>query len=240
MRLPVTFSCEDVILNIRPHYHGTFIHKMQICLDNYSISTNILPPPLYGLRKTHKKEQNGIKGPALRPVCGAKVAPNSRMSSFVSKIIYDVADTINDSRECKSSEEMRASFEAANNSVDENVRKRSHILSMDAKALYPSLRKKVCKNAVKWLVKKGNVSVVNVDWIQVTRYVAVMCTTEEIASEGLTDVIPGRVKMTRRKLTMNSLQVRTADSDWTQSQHPDDDQKRKLLGVVLAVVCILF
>ena len=120
-----------------------------------STSSNVLPPPLYGCRKTHKKEQNGTKGPDMRPVCGAKEAPNSKFSSFLSKIVYDVADTIDQSHECKSSEEMRAGFEYFNKNVDVGTRRKTAIFSMDAKKLYPSLRKFVCKNAVKWLIRKS-------------------------------------------------------------------------------------
>ena len=141
---------------------------------------------------------------------------------------------INDSRECKSSEEMRASFEDFNRNLDEAIRKKVHILSMDIKSLYPSLKKAVCKDAIKWLINKCGVSLTSIDWVQVSRYVAVMCTPEEIAEAGLTEVVPGRAKMTRRKLTLHSLQVKTADTDWLPSQHPDDNQKRKLFGLVMA------
>ena len=55
---------------------------------------------------------------------------------------------INDSRECKSSEEMRASFEDFNRNLDEAIRKKVHILSMDIKSLYPSLKKAVSKDAI--------------------------------------------------------------------------------------------
>ena len=210
-------------------------HSHEVRVTKASTSSNILPPPLYGFRKTHKKDQNGSSGPALRPVCGAKEAPNSRFSSFYSKIIYDLADTVNDSRECKSSEEMRAAFREFNTNVDENVRNRVQIYSMDVKSLYPSLRKSVCKDAAKWLVNKSGVSVENVDWTQVTRYLAVNMTPEEIDKEGVADVIPGRVKKTRRQLTMHSLYVNTADKDWLPSKTPSEDQKRILLGLVMAI-----
>ena len=75
-------------------------------------------------RKTHKRDQNGTNGPDMCPVCGAKEAPNSK---------------------CKSSEEMRASFEIFNTTVSVTIRKKTVLFSMDTKKLYPSLRKKVCK-----------------------------------------------------------------------------------------------
>ena len=43
-------------------------------------------------------------------------------------------------------------------------------------------------------MNKSGVSVENVDWTQVTRYVAINMTPEDIDKEGVSDVIPGRVK----------------------------------------------
>jgi hypothetical protein len=37
-------------------------------------STNVPPPPLYGLRKVHKSVPH-----PFRPLCGARIAPSSRM-----------------------------------------------------------------------------------------------------------------------------------------------------------------
>ena len=85
---------------------------------------------------------------------------------------------------------MRASFSEFNDNVNENIREKVQIYSMDVKSLYPSLRKSVCKDAAKWLVNKSGVSVENVDWTQVTRYVAINMTPEDIDKEGVSDVIP--------------------------------------------------
>ena len=54
-----------------------------------STSTNIPPPPKYGLRKDHKPVQPGEEhvGPPVRPVAGATEAPNSRFSHFLSMIV---------------------------------------------------------------------------------------------------------------------------------------------------------
>ena len=73
------------------------------------------------------------------------------------------------------------------------------------------------------------------DWVQVARYVAVNVDPAEIAKEGLSDVIPGRAKVTRRKLTMNSLETKTADLDWLPAPTPNDSQKQKLLSLAMEV-----
>ena len=121
----------------------------------------------------------------------------SRFSNFYSKILYDLADSVPNTRECKSSEEMRAAFEHFNDTVDEETGKKVRIFSMDVKSLYPSLRKTVCKDAVMWLVDKCNIKVQSVDWVQVTRYVAIHVSPEEISMEGLTGVIPLRAKQSK-------------------------------------------
>ena len=89
---------------------------------------------------------------------------------------------------------MRHAFEQFNSTTDEDVRRRIIILSMDVIKLYPSLQKEVCKRAIKWLIGKSDISLENIDWVQIVRYVAVNMSAEEIAEEGLTDVIPGRAK----------------------------------------------
>ena len=96
---------------------------------------------------------------------------------------------------------------------------------MDVKMLYPSLRKDVCKKAIIWIIDVNQISLDNVDWVQMTRYIAVNMTPEEIANEGLSDVIPGRVRQSRVKLTMNALKVKTADKDWLPAPPPNDAQK---------------
>ena len=49
----------------------------------------------------------------------AKDAPNSRLSHFLSRIAYDYAENAGIDTECRSSEEMRASFEALNETSEE-------------------------------------------------------------------------------------------------------------------------
>ena len=73
------------MFNVGAQHEG---HELRV--TKASTTTNVLPPPLYGFRKTHKTNHNGDNGPPMRPVCGAKDAPNSRFSNFLSKIIYDV------------------------------------------------------------------------------------------------------------------------------------------------------
>ena len=94
---------------------------------------------IYGVRKDHKKHDDNVKGPPVRPVCGASEAPHSKLSlSRLSLIINDYADNANIETEIKSSEEMKAAFEEYNEK-DEETRKQSQVISKNVKALYPSM-----------------------------------------------------------------------------------------------------
>ena len=91
-------------------------HNHEDRIAQASTSTNCEPPPLYVLRKTHKRVEPGQEetGPPCRPVCGAKESPNAMFSHMLSDIINNYCDVNGIDTECKSSEEMRADFEAFN------------------------------------------------------------------------------------------------------------------------------
>ena len=175
-------------------------------------STNVPPPGKYGLRKDHKTVQPGQEkfGPDVRPVCGADEAPNSRFSHFISKMINHYADSVEKHNECKSSEEMRASFEEFNK-LDKKVREKCKIISMDVKALYPSMRWVDIVRAVKDMITKSDMEIENVDWVEVSRYIAVMVPSDEIEREGLGLVIPKRKRRRTRNITFNYLRSRAND-----------------------------
>jgi hypothetical protein len=101
---------------------ATWSHQKRV--TNATTSTNVPPPPLYGLRKDHKTVPHPV-----RPVCGATQAPNSRLGHFLGKVINDYVDCAESKTECRSSEEMRAAFESFNK-LDEDKRKRCKIISM--------------------------------------------------------------------------------------------------------------
>ena len=131
-----------------------------------SISTNVPPPPLDGLRKDHKPLKPGeeASGPSVRPVCAANVAPNARMSHFLSKILNDYSDAVESHSECRSSEEMRAAFESFNENTDPETKKNSTLLSMDAVKLYPSMSRKNSVIAVKEMIHESRLNMKNFSW----------------------------------------------------------------------------
>ena len=136
-------------------------------------STNVPAPPMYGLRKDHKPHTDKIKGPPVRPVCGASEAPNSRLSNFLSRIVNDYADSIDIATECKSSEEMKAAFESYNNESPE-VKENCQIISMDVKALYPSMDVDEVCIAVREMIESSEKQVEGVNWNEVGKYISII------------------------------------------------------------------
>ena len=201
-----------------------------------STSSNVPPPPKYGLRKDHKvvppgEEQNG---PDVRPICGAKEAPNSKFSHFLSMLINHYADCAEHKNECKSSEEMRVGFEEFNN-LNAEMREKCQLISMDVKALYPSMKWSEIIKAVKEMILKSPMVIENVDWAAVARYIAVHVPQEEIDAEGLGLVIPKRKKTRTRRITVNYLRNKKNDDTWTVARKPGVRQKKKLLALAITV-----
>ena len=184
-------------------------------ITHASTATNVPPPPLYGLRKTHKPVCN----PPVRPVCGASNAPNSRLGHFLSRIINNFADCVENNTECRSSEEMRAAFDIFNNE-EKQTKLRCVILSMDVKALYPSMSWEEIIKSVKWLIMKSNMIIENVNWSEVGKYLAVAMTAEEITAEGLQHVIPKRNGVRLRRITMNYLRHKKNANNWLPARKP--------------------
>ena len=82
-------------------------------------------PPLMGLRKDHKPDLEGdpVRGPKLRPLCLANMAPSAPLGSLQAKIVRALADEIQDriQTEVISTEEIKYHIEKANISTEERV-----------------------------------------------------------------------------------------------------------------------
>ena len=214
---------------------STWGHEERIA--GASTSSNVPPPPKYGVRKDHNTVQAGREqyGPAVRPICGANEAPNSKFSHFLSMLINNYGDCAEHKSECKSSEEMRAAFEEFNN-LSEEIKTNCQLISMDVKALYPSMKWTEIIKSVKEMILKSPMTVENVDWVAVARYIAVHVPQEEIYAEGLTLVIPKRKKTVRmRRITVNYLRNKKNEDSWTVGRKPGNRQKKKMLALAISV-----
>ena len=203
-----------------------------------STSTNVPPPPLYGLRKDHKKVAPGQEnaGPPVRPVCAAKVAPNSRVSTFLCKVINDFCEGVDEKHEVKSSEEMRSALEEFNENTDEEERKKCKIMSFDVKSLYPSVTKRVAEQGIKELIMNSDMEVMNINYKEMSKYLFVMMAQEEIENEGLSEIMPKRVKMSRKPLTLNCLLSNKPEhEEWVMGRNATEHEKRVMLANTIAV-----
>ena len=77
-------------------------------------------------------------------------------------------------------------------------------------------------------------NVENVNWFEVGKYLAVMMTPEEIAEEGLDNVIPKRRGLRLRKITVNYLKQKKNADKWLPARRPGVRQKRTMLGLAVS------
>ena len=230
-------SIETTINHHMRHFNRMFnvgsTHDQEERVMAATLSTHTPPPPLYGLRKDHKQSANMEEGPPVRPVCGANQAPNSRLSNFLSRIVNDYADKANIETECRSGEEMRAAFEEYNN-IGLEKRKDYVVLSMDVKALYPSMEWHEIMTAVREMIEQSTEQIENVDWLEVGKYLAVTMEPEQIEREGLRLVIPERKEDTGRKIGVAYLNNKENNDKWKEVRSPGERQKKKMLGLAIA------
>ena len=109
-------------------------HSVQRVKENLTASEGCDPPPMYALRKDHKKSNNDEEGPPTRPVCGATSAYNGKLSHLISMILKEVRKE--DDNACESTEDLLAAIEETNKGTHEE---QLIVGSLDVKALYPSL-----------------------------------------------------------------------------------------------------
>ena len=168
----------------------------------------------------------------MRPVCGATQAPNSRLSGFLSKIVNDHADAMGIETECKSSEEMRAAFEEYNDGNME-IKSKCAVISMDVKALYPSMEWNEILTAVRELIESSTEEIQGVDYDEIGKYLAVTMNREDIKREGLAHVVPERKVETGRDITVAYLCNRANDDKWKTARKPGKRQCKKMVALAV-------
>ena len=116
------------------------------------------------------------------------------------------------------------------------MKENCQLISMDVKALYPSMKLSEIIKAVEEMILNSQMVVENVDWSAVARYIAVHVTQEEIDSEGLSLVIPKRKKKQRtRKITINYLRNKKNEESRTVARKPGSRQKKRMLALAIPV-----
>ena len=116
--------------------------------------------------------------------------------------------------------------------LEESVREKCVVLSMDVKALYHSMKWKDIVKAIREMIEESEMKIENVNWREAAKYIAVMFTPEEIEQEGLTAVIPTRES--NKKITINYLQSSKNDENWSKARKPGIRQQKKILAMVIS------
>ena len=125
-------------------------------------------------------------------------------------IVNDYSDDAKHENECASCEEMKAAFHEFNK-LEKSVKEKCRIVR-NVNALYPSMRWDLITKAVKKMIMESELEILNVDYHEIGKYLAVMLSENEIAEEGLQLIVPKRNGS--RKVTINYLQDRKNDVNW--------------------------
>ena len=189
-------------------FHGK--HGQEVRVGQAFRSVGAQPGPVQFLVKDHKGTPQGKEMPPMRQVCSAKGGPSSRLSNLVSTILNKTADSLNSATECQSTEELQREILEANIRIEERCKrdpefrekmKRAEVISIDVKALYPSLKieevKKIIREMVVRAQDEGKVSFEEVDFHEVGKYLAIACTREEINNNRLSEVVPKKTANNR-------------------------------------------
>ena len=147
-------------------------------------------------------------------------------------IINHYADSADHTHECDSSEDMRAAFEEFNDS-DIEQKELFRIVSMDVKALYPSMRWSEILKAVREMIENSDMVLESTNWHEVGKYLAVMMSKEEVREEGLYHVVPKRES--NRGITINYLQNKKNDVNWLKARKPGRNQQKKMISLALSI-----
>ena len=85
---------------------------------------------------------------------------------------------------------------------------------MDVSGLFPAMSRENCMIAVKEMILESDLKLRNFNWWEAAKYLHVMYDCKTLEDEGLSNVIPKRLKVSRRELTVNCLKAKTDDSWW--------------------------
>ena len=194
-------------------------------------------PPVYGLRKDHKKTNDEIKGPPLRPVCSATTAYNSKLANLINEYLARIWK--NERENCASTEDLLSDFDKLN---EKGLKGDYFIGSADVVALYPSLDIELVAEVVKEMIIKSEVTIEGVDYEEVGLYIAVSYEKEELEKAGIQDMCPKRKQKQGRKPTMTGQAVSNAtarEKVWQPAQKKPETKKEKVLLIAEAVRIVL-
>ena len=134
-----------------------------------------------------------------RPVVSASEGPNARVSNLAAEVLNKAADAEKSEYECASTEALQSKVEELNRQLAKepfvegeafNDQDQAKVIagSLDFKAWYPSLKKEVVVPAIRKRLE-ASPATINVNEVELARFLFVMMEEEDINAEELTDVV---------------------------------------------------
>ena len=212
------------------------IMKVDKRVANNFITENNEIPPLYGLRKDHKEVPVGEeeKGPPQRPVCGAVVASNYRLSHFVSTILQPVIQQ--SKHPCNSTEDMLSRVRVVNETVDLT---NCIIGSMDVKALYPSIDIDFAVEKCVEMILKSNVKFENIDTVELGLYLSLTMSVEDLIELNILEYCARRKRIGKNP-SITGCGIKEKESErwecWNKPERvPEGEELKRLVAIALGV-----
>ena len=220
-------------------------------------SVGAQPGPVQFLIKDHKKIEVGKQIPPTRQVCSAKGGPSSRLSNLVSTILNKAADATKSETECQSTEELKRGILDVNRDLMEKCKldpgyrlsiQKAEIISLDVKALYPSLKIEEVKEILMEVLEKiqieGKLTLNEVKYHEVGKYLSIVCTEEEIKKYDLEEAIPKKTAGNRGprpgpaywETDVREVYERGKKkevSKWQEAEEPDERRKQKMISLMM-------
>ena len=168
-----------------------------------------------------------------RPVCGADEGNNAQLSYILSVIVAATTEAADEDLKitCRSTEEMLCSIEEVNsrNDTEDLV-----VYSSDYDNMYPSLEiDEVAKIAAEEFLNSR--LEVDIDWVELSLYLAVTFTRQELVDMGLGDVTHTRVSSRGRapgittKEILIGAKILHQNSTYQKKIHPNNNRGKCLL-----------
>ena len=169
--------------------------------ENMTSTEKCDPPPLYALRKDHKKHGDPVIGPPTRPVCGATAAHNGKLSHLLSMLLKEVKRGDDDS--CESTEDIMAEIENVNRRNENTLLadEKLVVASLDVRALYPSLDVGFAAGIVADELYKSEVNFEpeSIDVDELGLYLVLTTDEEDLSRSGIRECCPTRRSKRGRK-----------------------------------------
>ena len=189
-------------------------------------------PILSGTHKDHKKVDNTVEGPDLRPIMGATVGPNVALTNFIGKdIVKKIAEDASGGHDIKSNEELLSRFVEYNKSrVEGNYdSKKVFIASMDIDKWFPSMKNRAMAMEIRQMIIDSEIEFKEVDYDKVSKYLGKYMTVDEIIEEEMEDLLyideekMNRIKEIKIKEKEEMRQLDSGDVTFAS----DDVQRKK-------------